>query len=159
MMVRVIWSTPKGEELLVYMARVSNPESQSRGDNPERLIRYLIRHAHWSPFEMVGLCLEIEAPRDITRQIIRHRSFVFQEMSQRYQSVDVMPEAPLREARLQDRRNRQSSLPNESSALDYWWAEIQRRLSELASGAYHEALQRGIAKEVARAVLPEGLTM
>src|SRR5690625_1985429 len=109
-MVKLIWSTPNGEELLVYMARVSNPESQSRGDNPERLIRYLIRHAHWSPFEMVSLCLEIEAPRDITRQLIRHRSFVWQELSQRYCDVtEAAPIAPLREARLQDHQNRQNS--------------------------------------------------
>src|SRR5690625_2278902 len=150
-MTRLIWSTPKGEELLVYMARVSNPEGQERGDDPERLIRYLIRHRHWSPFEMVSACVEIEAPRDITRQILRHR-FSFQEFSQRYQTTGMLPEAPLREARMQDTRNRQNSLPCEEPAISGWWDSAQDEIQQLTCDTYGEALERGIAKEVARAV-------
>lgn len=158
-MTRLIWSTPKGEELLVYMARVSNPEGQERGDSPERLIRYLIRHRHWSPFEMVSACVEIEAPRDVSRQLLRHRSFAFQEFSQRYQSAKALPVAPPREARLQDRRNRQNSLPCTDKDTMDWWEKEQNYVSSSAAGSYSRALERGIAKEVARAVLPEGLTM
>lgn len=158
-MTRLIWSTPNGEELLVYMARVSNPEGQERGNSPERLIHYLIRHRHWSPFEMVSACVEIEAPRDVSRQLLRHRSFAFQEFSQRYQSVDALPEAPLRECRMQDERNRQNSLPCEDDDTAKWWEQAQASASAFAGGVYDEALERGIAKEVARAVLPEGLTM
>lgn len=159
MSVDLVWATPDGEALLVYMARVSNPDGQERGDDPERLIRYLIRHRHWSPFEMVSACVEIEAPRDITRQILRHRSFAFQEFSQRYQTTAALPEAPLRQARMQDNKNRQNSLPCEEDDLSDWWREEQERARWGAETAYAEALSLGIAKEVARAILPEGLTM
>ena len=158
-MTRLIWSTPKGEELLVYMARVSNPAGQERGDSPERLIRYLIRHRHWSPFEMVSACVEIEAPRDVSRQLLRHSSLRPQEFSQRYQSVEVLPAASLRECRMQDTSNRQNSLPCEDDDTAEWWEQAQASASAFAGRVYDEALERGIAKEVARAVLPEGLTM
>src|SRR5690625_3350139 len=158
-MVKLIWSTPNGEDLLVYMARVSNPEGQERGDSPERLIRYLIRHRHWSPFEMVSACVEIEAPRDVSRQLLRHRSFAFQEFSQRYQSTHVLPEVPSREARMQDERNRQNSLPCDDRRLMRWWDDSQQDHLDRAEILYLTALGAGIAKEVARAVLPEGLTM
>lgn len=157
-MTRLIWSTPSGEDLLVYMARVSNPEGQERGDSPERLIRYLIRHRHWSPFEMVSACVEIEAPRDVSRQLLRHRSFAFQEFSQRYQTVEALPEAPLREARMQDPKNRQNSLPCEDEEVKRWWLYRQHGLLCQAMMEYRNALRSNVAKEVARAVLPEGLT-
>src|SRR5690625_4236425 len=158
-MTRLIWSTPNGEDLLVYMARVSNPEGQERGDSPERLIRYLIRHRHWSPFEMVSACVEIEAPRDVSRQLLRHKSLHVQEFSQRYQSVEALPAASLRECRMQDERNRQNSLPCDDEVIDDWWMSAQQHDQRLARQRYSAALDLGIAKEVARAVLPEGLTM
>lgn len=153
--VNLVWSTPNGEELVAYMARVSNPENQS---NPEssKLIRYLIKNAHWSPFEMVNVCMEINTTRDIARQILRHRSFSFQEFSQRYAEVQGFEKA---EARLQDTKNRQNSLPNTNGALDKWWHDQQEFLIERAKKTYDRALEYGIAKEVARKVLPEGLTM
>src|SRR5690625_3025031 len=158
-MVKLIWSTPNGEDLLVYMARVSNPEGQERGDSPERLIRYLIRHRHWSPFEMVSACVEIEAPRDVSRQLLRHKSLHVQEFSQRYQTTGMLPAAPLRDARMQDTRNRQNSLPCEEPAISGRWDSAQHEIQQRTADTYGEALERGIAKEVARAVLPEGLTM
>lgn len=153
--VNLVWSTPNGEELVAYMARVSNPANQ---DNPEssKLIRYLIKNAHWSPFEMVNVCMEINTTRDIARQILRHRSFSFQEFSQRYAEVQGFEMA---ETRLQDTKNRQNSLPNSNKALDNWWHDQQEFLIERAQKAYSRALEYGIAKEVARKVLPEGLTM
>ncbi len=152
------WITPDAQNLIVYMARVSNPKSQEEGDNPDRLIRYLVRNKHWSPFEMASACFLIETTRDIGRQILRHRSFSFQEFSQRYAAVDALPEAPNREARLQDAKNRQSSLAVEDEALSAEWGRIQNEVRQTASQAYGRALELGIAKEVARAVLPEGLT-
>src|SRR5690625_628621 len=149
-MTRLIWSTPNGEDLLVYMARVPNPEGQERGDSPERLIRYLIRHRHWSPFEMVSACVEIEAPRDVSRQLLRHRSLHVQEFSQRYQAVNALPGAPLREARMQDRRNRQNSLPCNSASVSEWWSKAQHETAGWARATYADALSVGIAKEVAR---------
>ena len=144
------------EDLVVYCARVSNPQSQEAGENPERLLRYMVRHEHWSPFEMVDLCLEIEAPRDISRQILRHWSFRFQEFSQRYAVVqDMQP----RECRLQDQTNRQNSIECADDAKATWWAEQQQTTINEAKWLYSVAIDRGIAKEVARAILPEGLTM
>jgi thymidylate synthase (FAD) len=150
-------STQTAEQLIVYMARVSNPESQQAGDNPEQLLAYLVRHKHWSPFEMVSLAMEIETPRDISRQILRHRSFSFQEFSQRYAEVTEFAE---RECRLQDLKNRQSSINcREGSMNAAWWERIQKQVIELVGTAYNAAIEAGMAKEVARCILPEGLTM
>jgi thymidylate synthase (FAD) len=150
-------SIQTAEQLIVYMARVSNPESQQAGDNPERLLAYLVRHKHWSPFEMVSLAMEINAPRDISRQILRHRSFSFQEFSQRYAEVTEFAE---RECRLQDLKNRQSSIEcREGSLIATWWATAQRDIEQSTRWLYCRAIEQGIAKEVARCILPEGLTM
>lgn len=153
--VKLVWSTPEGEQLIAKMARVSNPENQH---NPEssKLIRYLIKNDHWSPFEMVNVCMEISTTRDIARQILRHRSFSFQEFSQRYAEVYGFEKA---ETRLQDPKNRQNSLPNTNNALNGWWLDQQGMVIAQAQKAYERALEYGIAKEVARKVLPEGLTM
>ena len=144
---------------ITYCARVSNPESQAAGLNDERLIKYLIRNKHWSPFEMVSAVMEITTTRDISRQILRHTSFHFQEFSQRYASVD----APfiIREARAQDHKNRQNSLDIADQDTNLWWHEAQKKVAETVSAVYSEALsdKRGIAKEQARAILPEGMTM
>ena len=150
-------SIETAEQLIVYMARVSNPESQQAGDNPERLLAYLVRHKHWSPFEMVSLTMEIETPRDISRQILRHRSFSFQEFSQRYAEVTEFAE---RECRLQDRKNRQSSIEcGENDKYSLWWKRIQRQIIDETQTIYDGAIASGIAREVARTILPEGLTM
>lgn len=152
--VKLIWATPNGEDHIAYMARVSNPANQ---DNPEssKLIRYLIKNNHWSPFEMINVCMEIETTRDIARQILRHRSFSFQEFSQRYAEVYGFEKA---ETRLQDPKNRQASRPNANDALNGWWLDQQSLVIAKAEAAYERALEYGIAKEVARKVLPEGLT-
>lgn len=153
--VSLVWATPDAERLIAYMARVSNPANQ---DNPnsEKLLQYLIREKHWSPFEMVNVCMEIETTRDIARQMLRHRSFSFQEFSQRYA---VANDYALSEVRLQDDKNRQNSLPTEDRELQRWWDEMQRSLIAQVKGVYGAALNNGIAKEVARKLLPEGLTM
>jgi thymidylate synthase (FAD) len=154
--VKVVWSTPDAENLIAYMARVSNPENQ---DNPEyeRLVRYLIKNQHWSPFEMVNVCMEIETTRDIARQILRHRSFSFQEFSQRYAVVDMwsLPNP----VRLQDTKNRQNSIEVNDPELQQWWEDEQVAIIQRANHAYLEALDRGVAKEVARKILPEGLAL
>jgi thymidylate synthase (FAD) len=149
-------SMNNAETLLVYCARVSSPESQQAGQNPERLLSYCIRKRHWSVFEMVDLTVEITAPRDITRQLIRHRSLCVQEFSQRYAQAT---EFQHRECRLQDQQNRQSSIETTDEQLVRVWRKLQHRALRRASAAYREAIDLGIAKEVARAVLPEGLTM
>jgi thymidylate synthase (FAD) len=128
------------------------------GQDPERLIAFLIREKHWSPFEMAHACVEIETTRDIGRQILRHRSFSFQEFSQRYASTDALERPALRQARMQDPKNRQSSLETDDVALKRWWQEAQETILATAGAFYADALKRGIAKEIARAVLPEGLT-
>jgi len=153
--VKLVWNTPNAEAWVARMARVSNPENQ---DNPEyrKLIKYLIKHKHWSPFEMASVCMEINTTRDIARQILRHRSFSFQEFSQRYAESD---EFTIAGTRMQDEKNRQSSLPCEDRELMRWWSDEQARLVSNAVSAYKNALAQGIAKEVARKVLPEGLTM
>lgn len=157
MSVKLVWVTPDAEQMISDMARVSNPANQ--GLPPGKLLQYCVKNQHWSIFEMANAVFEIETTRDIARQILRHRSFSFQEFSQRYASVDVLPEAPLREARLQDQKNRQSSIPVLSEDLrKSQWEAIQQEVLDLAIDAYQEALTMGIAKEVARAVLPEGLT-
>jgi thymidylate synthase (FAD) len=147
------------QELVAFCARVSNPSNQFNTDTSEKLIKYLIKHQHWSPLEMVSACLEIETTRDIARQILRHRSFSFQEFSQRYADPTKDLSFVLREARLQDTKNRQNSVANENLALAAWWEERQKRVIEEAKNAYEWAIMNGIAKEQARAVLPEGLTV
>jgi len=156
MSVKLIWSTPSGEELVAYMARVSNPDNQDNKDTAPKLLKYLMKHKHWSPFEMVNICMEITTTRDIARQILRHRSFSFQEFSQRYAEVVDWDRG---EARLQDDKNRQNSIPTQDRELQRWWHEQQTATWKLAANAYKVALSLGIAKEVARKVLPEGLTM
>lgn len=158
MTVRLVWSTPNGEDLIAYMARVSAPDNQDNTETAPRLIGYLIRNRHWSPFEMVNVCFEIETTRDIGRQLLRHRSFSFQEFSQRYADVSALPAAPLREARMQDPVNRQNSLPCLDAGVSGAWADLQTKHLAASMSLYHTALMSGIAKEVARAVLPEGLT-
>ena len=142
-------------EDIAYIARVSNPSNQNNTATSEKLVRYLMKHKHWSPFEMVSVCMEIETTRDISKQILRHRSFSFQEFSQRYAEALEMETS---EVRLQDDKNRQNSLPTEDRELQRWWDEMQRSLIAQAKGVYGAALNNGIAKEVARKILPEGLT-
>lgn len=154
--VRLVWVTPNAEDMIAYMARVSNPSNQNNQDTAPKLLKYLMKHKHWSPFEMVNVCMEIETTRDIARQIIRHRSFSFQEFSQRYADVNSFEKA---ETRMQDHKNRQNSLPNNDEALELWWQEQQARILYKTQEAYEKALEHGIAKEVARKILPEGLTM
>jgi len=155
-LVKYVWSTPNAEQLVADMARVSAPENI--GKDASKLLAYLIKHQHWSPYEMVNMCVEINTTRDIARQLLRHRSFSFQEFSQRYAEVDKLPPAPLREARLQDTKNRQNSISVEDEALQDWWEQEQDLCVKNTQAIYQLALQKGIAKEVARAVLPEGLT-
>ena len=150
----LVWATPNGEQLVAKMARVSNPENQ---DNPEyqKLVRYLIKNNHWSPFEMINVCMEINTTRDIARQILRHRSFSFQEFSQRYAEVPGFDKS---EVRLQDTKNRQNSLVTEDKKLKEWWELVQDAHINESLYYYEVALDKGIAKEVARKLLPEGLT-
>ena len=143
------------QEMVAFCARVSNPDNQMNNDTSTGLIKYLIRHKHWSPFEMVSACLEIKTTRDIARQILRHRSFSFQEFSQRYA---VATDFETREARMQDPVNRQNSVVTEDTEIQDEWDMIQDNVIELTKAAYNRALDLGIAKEQARAVLPEGLT-
>lgn len=146
-------------DLIAYCARVSNPSNQELNINADRLINYLIRHKHWSPLEMVDITIEIEPTRDIGRQILRHWSFTFQEFSQRYASVADMDNMfELSECRLQDTKNRQNSLTCEDAELEKWWKDTQQQVIDLTQQKYLEALERGIAKELARKILPEGLT-
>ena len=147
------------QELIAYCARVSNPSNQLNTDTSEKLIKYLIKHAHWSPLEMVSACLEIETTRDIARQILRHRSFSFQEFSQRYADPTKDLDFVLRDARLQDPKNRQNSIVTEDAELSAWWDAKQKFIIETVKKTYAEAIERGIAKEQARAILPEGNTV
>lgn len=154
--VKVVWSTPEGEDLIAYMARVSAPENQDKKDTGPKLVKYLIKHKHWSPLEMVNVCMQIETTRDIARQILRHRSFSFQEFSQRYA---VAQDFNLSEVRMQDNKNRQNSLETDDLYLNNWWNAAQVRVQCEAELMYKSALEKGIAKEQARKLLPEGLTM
>ena len=154
--VKLIWATPDAETLIAYMARVSNPSNQDNQQTASKLLKYLVDNKHWSPFEMVNVCMEIETPRDIARQILRHRSFSFQEFSQRYA---VATEFDVRECRMQDNKNRQNSLPTQDRELVNLWEKAQQDLIQHALKVYNWGLQQGIAREVARAVLPEGNTM
>ena len=147
------------QELIAYCARVSNPSNQLNTETSEKLIRYLIKHAHWSPLEMVSACLEITTTRDIARQILRHRSFSFQEFSQRYADPVRELDFVLRDARLQDPHNRQNSIETNDLELQKKWNKYQQNVINEAKMAYQWAVEHGIAKEQARAVLPEGLTV
>jgi len=147
------------QDLIAYAARVSNPSNQNNEATAEKLIRYLAKHKHWSPFEMVSVCLEIETTRDIARQILRHRSFSFQEFSQRYADPTQDLKFVTREARLQDQKNRQNSITTDDDQLKLAWEMKQQQLIHEAKLAYKWAIENGIAKEQARAVLPEGNTV
>ena len=147
------------QDLIAFCARVSNPSNQMNTETSEKLIRYLVKNAHWSPLEMVNACLEINTTRDIAHQIVRHRSFAFQEFSQRYANPEEMGDMFVhREARLQDYKNRQNSIDTEDKRLQQMWTSYQNRVIEEAKDAYEWAIENGIAKEQARVVLPEGLT-
>ncbi len=155
---------PNIQDLVSYCARVSNPTNQLNTETSDRLLRYLIKHKHWSPFEMVSACLEIESTRDIVRQILRHRSFSFQEFSQRYADPTKELSFTIRDARLQDPSNRQNSIELDFTNPDHRelaanWREKQQKVIRTANSAYEWAVSNGIAKEQARAVLPEGLTI
>ena len=147
------------QDLVAFCARVSNPSNQFNKETSEKLIKYLIKHKHWSPLETVSACIEIETTRDIGRQILRHRSFSFQEFSQRYADPTKDMEFMLRETRLQDTKNRQNSIKTEDSRLSAMWRIQQEKVIEAAKTAYKFAIDNGIAKEQARSVLPEGCTM
>ena len=147
------------QELVAFCARVSNPSNQLNTETSEKLIKYLIKNAHWSPLEMVSACLEIETTRDIARQILRHRSFSFQEFSQRYANPVKDLEFVTREARLQDLKNRQNSIETDDKEITNMWIKKQEDLIENAKETYNWAIENGIAKEQARAVLPEGNTI
>ena len=157
---------PNLQDLVAYCARVSNPSNQANSETSERLIKYLIKHKHWSPLEMVSACIEVETTRDIARQLLRHRSFSFQEFSQRYAdpTAELDDAFVLREARMQDTKNRQNSVELDMSdekqkLLAYEWERSQNRVLYAVKKEYEWAIKSGIAKEQARAVLPEGLTV
>ena len=157
---------PNLQDLVAYCARVSNPSNQANSETSERLIKYLIKHKHWSPLEMVSVCIEVETTRDIARQLLRHRSFSFQEFSQRYAdpTAELDDAFVLREARMQDTKNRQNSVELDMSdekqrLLAYEWERSQNRVLYTVKKEYEWAIKNGIAKEQARAVLPEGLTV
>lgn len=145
------------QDLVAFCARVSNPSNQHNTETSERLIRYLIKNQHWSPLEMVSACMEITTTRDIARQILRHRSFSFQEFSQRYADPVKDLNFVHREARLQDPKNRQNSIPTDNKLIHDTWQALQENVIREARFAYEWAIQNGVAKEQARAVLPEGL--
>ncbi len=157
MSVKLMWGTPNADQMIAKMARVSNPDNQ---DNPEfkRLLNYLMKHNHVSPFEMASMCVEIDTTRDISRQILRHRSFSFQEFSGRYEDMTKLGDMVERECRLQDVKNRQSSIETDDKRLLKGFYASQKDVWNIAAQAYDAALQNGIAKEQARALLPEGLT-
>jgi len=146
-------------DLVAYCARVSNPGNQNNKETSEKLVKYLMKHKHWSPLEMVSACLEVETTRDIARQLLRHRSFSFQEFSQRYADPTVDLDFELRDARLQDPKNRQNSIVSDDPELQAQWEEKQKQVIEASLDAYNFAVSNGIAKEQARVVLPEGNTL
>ena len=153
--VNVLWVTPDAENTIAYCARVSNPANQHNTETSAKLLNYCIKNNHWSVFEMVNVCMQIETTRDIARQILRHRSFSFQEFSQRYAEAYEWERC---EVRMQDVKNRQSSLASDDKQLARWWLGEQEELLHKATKLYKNALNAGIAKEVARKVLPEGMT-
>ena len=147
------------DEFIAYVARVSNPSNQMNTATAPKLLKYLAKHKHWSPFEMVSICMEIDTTRDIARQILRHRSFSFQEFSQRYADPTQDLGFVTREARLQDQKNRQNSIDSDNEELENQWQEAQQSVRDHVMKAYTWAIENGIAKEQARSVLPEGLTL
>jgi thymidylate synthase (FAD) len=148
------------QDLIAYAARVSNPSNQANTKTTEKLLDYLIKHKHWSPFEMASACIEIETTRDIARQLLRHRSFSFQEFSQRYANInDLDGDFVIREARLQDETNRQNSVETSDASLEVWWDAQQKFVIDQVKRIYNEAIDKGIAKEQARVILPEGNTV
>lgn len=152
----VVEDIPDSEGIISYAARVSAPQNQSNFDTAAKLLKYCVEHQHYSVFETCNITMEIEAPRDIARQILRHRSFSFQEFSQRYaESTSFVT----RECRMQDTKNRQNSLPCDNPVLETWWELEQLKLNSFIEALYKKSLDMGIAKEVARVILPEGLTM
>jgi thymidylate synthase (FAD) len=154
---KLIWTTPDADKHIGYCARVSNPDNQ---DNPNvaGLLNYCAKNHHWSVFEMASACIEVSTTRDIARQLLRHRSFSFQEFSQRYADVASLGDWVTRECRLQDTKNRQNSLETEDEKLNQWWQDAQQKVTAEVDALYSLALYKGIAKEQARALLPEGLT-
>jgi thymidylate synthase (FAD) len=154
---KLIWATPDADKHIGYCARVSNPGNQ---DNPNvaGLLSYCARNAHWSVFEMASVCIEVSTTRDIARQILRHRSFSFQEFSQRYADATQLGSFVLRECRMQDTKNRQNSLATDDEDMNEWWKITQQSMAIITEDFYNKALGKGIAKEQARALLPEGLT-
>ena len=146
-------------DLIAYCARVSNPDNQNNKETNEKLVKYLMKHKHWSPLEMVSACIEVETTRDIARQLLRHRSFSFQEFSQRYADPTQDLDFVLRAARLQDTKNRQNSIVTDNVELIHQWDDKQQEVINKAKEAYNWAIENGIAKEQARAVLPEGNTV
>lgn len=154
-----IGDVKNADELIAYVARVSNPSNQTNTLTATKLLRYLAKHKHWSPFEMVNIVMEIETTRDIARQILRHRSFAFQEFSQRYADPTTDLGFEIRQARLQDTKNRQNSIETEDERLQGTWEHLQKNMIEYTQKTYKWAMANGIAKEQARAVLPEGLTV
>lgn len=155
--VKLVWVTPEAEQKIAYMARVSNPANQNSNASATKLLKYLIKNKHWSPYEMVNVCVEIETTRDVARQILRHRSFSFQEYSQRYAVSEGFIQNS--QARMQDTKNRQNSLYTDDISIQNWFEGAQRRLVGEAKFLYSAALDKGIAKECARVFLPEGLTV
>jgi len=153
------WGLFSPDEFIAYVARVSNPSNQMNTETSQKLLKYLIRNKHWSPFEMVHVTMEIETPRDIARQILRHRSFSFQEFSQRYADPTKDLGFVTRKARLQDTKNRQNSIETDDDHLKSEWVNRQKKLISKVEEDYKWAIDNGIAKEQARAVLPEGLTL
>ncbi len=148
------------QDLIAYAARVSNPSNQANTKTTAKLLDYLIKHKHWSPFEMASACIEIETTRDIARQLLRHRSFSFQEFSQRYANInDLDGDFVIREARLQDETNRQNSVATSNVSLEVWWDAQQKFVIDQVKRIYNEAIEKGIAKEQARVILPEGNTV
>lgn len=156
-MVNLIWVTPKAMDVIAFAARVSNPSNQNNTKTAPKLLKYLKKEGHFSPFEMASACIEINTTRDIARQILRHRSFSFQEFSQRYADPTKDLSFVSREARLQDTKNRQNSIETEDGILQAKWALEQKKVVKASQEAYNWAIENGIAKEQARAVLPEGL--
>ena len=156
----VVEGIDNAKELIAFCARVSNPSNQMNMDTADKLLAYLVKHSHWSPLEMANAVVEVEAPRDIMRQLLRHRSFSFQEFSQRYADVTSLGDAfCYRDVRLQDNKNRQNSIETDDKELAEWWIQSQKYLLDSVKHYYTQAIEKGIAKEVARTLLPEGLTM
>ena len=155
MKVKLVWATPNGDDLVAFMARVSNPKNEDNKETAPKLIRYLMRNKHWSPFQMVNACVYVECPRDISRQLLRHTSLSFQEFSGRYADYETLIDG--RELRLRDSKNRQNSLLTEDQELQRKWTRLVKVVRAVSLRAYRTALDLGVAPEVARVLLPEGL--